>query len=191
MQQPLFFYAHSISSFTWTLSLTSSSTSGNFDFWQFRFLTALLAIVCSPGVSLAFHYAREGRIAQEARLSAVAGLYERPELRRGLLSAPASLMVSRPRVDKPVHRIGQASQLNSLVLILHTALPTLQPRRCAGYHERNYGMALWYISTMDFYMYTIWTLSDKALWYISTMDFYMYTIWALPDTAGRTRSWNG
>ena len=92
MQQPLFFYAHSISSFTWTLSLTSSSTSGNFDFWQFRFLTALLAIVCSPGVSLAFHYAREGRIAQEARLSAVAGLYERPERRRGLLSAPGSLM---------------------------------------------------------------------------------------------------
>ena len=47
----------------------------------------------------------EGRIAQEARLSAVAGHYERPELRRGLPSAPDSLSVGRPRVDKPVHRI--------------------------------------------------------------------------------------
>ena len=52
------------------------------------------------GVSLAFNYAREGRIAQESHLSAVAGLYERPELRRGLLSAPGSLMVFRHCVDK-------------------------------------------------------------------------------------------
>ena len=81
-----------------------------------------------PGVSLAFHYAREGRIAQEARLSAVTGLYEWPVPARPPECAqlPHGFFVlawTSPCTERRTSIIA----VSALVLILYTALPTLRP----------------------------------------------------------------